>query len=244
MKLIDFIEQVALNGKSEAERAKLLCFFHYKENQQAAFSMAEILQILEYGGYNRPNPSRLKDKLLKGKEKAMLLSKSRKGALEFIPTILQSLDKEYAAMWKDSETIVSDSELIEEIKFCGKRNYLDRLIKQINHSYKNNCFDACAVLMRRLFEILIISSFQNLNIEDEIKDGSGGYLELKSLVKKIQNSTVLKIARVKNDFDSIREVGNYSAHGFTYTAGKKDIDDISRTYRVMLEELFNKSGLM
>lgn len=98
--------------------------------------------------------------------------------------------------------------------------------------------------MRRLFEILIVSSYQNFNIEDEIKDLTGNYVELKSLVKKVQNSTVLKIGRIKNDFDSIREVGNYSAHGFTYTAGKKDIDDISRTYRVMLEELYNKSGLL
>lgn len=244
MKLIDFIEQMDINSKSELGRATLLCFFSYKETQCCFFTMSDISGLMEHSGYSRPNTSRLKEKLTKGKGKVMLLSKINKGALEFIPAVLQGLENEIGTIWNDTEIIISSSELIEEAKFCGKRNYIDRLIKQINHCYKNNCFDACAVLMRRLFEILIVSSYQNFNIEDEIKDSTGNYVELKSLVKKVQNSTILKIGRIKNDFDSIREVGNYSAHGFTYTAGKKDIDDISRTYRVMLEELYNKSGLL
>ncbi len=244
MKLIEFIEKTNLNSRNEAERAKLLCFYQCKENSCCYFEMTQISELLEHCGYSKPNTSRLKDKLLKGKDKAMLLSKKNKGMLEFVPAILQGLEQEMDDMWNDTETVVSSSELIDEVKFYGKRNYLDRLIKQINHTYANNCFDACAVLMRRLFEILIISSFQHCNIEDEIKDSDGNYLELKNLVKKIQNNTVLKLGRVKKDFNNIREVGNYSAHGFTYTAGKKDIDDISRTYRVMLEELYNKSGLL
>ena len=46
------------------------------------------------------------------------------------------------------------------------------------------------------------------------------------------------------EFDSFRKVGNFSAHNITYTAGIKDIDDIKLNYRVMLEELYNKAGLM
>ncbi len=33
MKLIEFIEQMDLNSKSELGRAMLLCFFNYKETQ-------------------------------------------------------------------------------------------------------------------------------------------------------------------------------------------------------------------
>ena len=46
------------------------------------------------------------------------------------------------------------------------------------------------------------------------------------------------------EFDSFRMIGNFSAHNITYTAGKKDIDDIKLNYRVMLEELYNKAGLL
>jgi hypothetical protein len=135
--------------------------------------------------------------------------------------------------------------LIDETKFCGKRGYLDRIIQQINHAYSHNCYDACAVLMRRLFEILLVLSYQNLGIEEEIKDSSNsGYIMLEGIVKNAINNSTLKLSRIKNDFEKFRVIGNFSAHNITYTAGKKDIDDIKIVYRVMLEELFNKSGLI
>ena len=68
-----------------------------------------------------------------------------KTSLEFIPTAFQELENQYSDLWEDSETILSESELIDEKKFCGKLNYLNRLIQQINHSYANNCYDAAAV---------------------------------------------------------------------------------------------------
>lgn len=165
--------------------------------------------------------------------------------LEFIPAVFQSLEKDLGSLWIDTSTIESKSELIDESKFCKKRNYLDRLIIQINHSYANNCYDATAVLMRRLFEVLLVLSYQNLGIDNEIKDSSGnGYLMLDGIVKNAKNNQTLKLSRIKNEFDVFRMIGNFSAHNITYTAGKKDIDDIKLHYRVMLEELYNKAGLI
>lgn len=146
---------------------------------------------------------------------------------------------------KATITIDSDSELIDEQKFVGKRKYLDQLIYQINHSYANNCYDAAAVLMRRLFEVLLVLSYQNYGIDDQIKDSTGkGYIMLDGIVKNAKNNQILKISRIKSEFDTFRMVGNFSAHNITYTAGKKDIDDIKLNYRVMLEELYSKAGLI
>lgn len=144
----------------------------------------------------------------------------------------------------DNTTIESSSELIDEEKFCGKRDFLDKLIKQVNHSYINNCYDAAAVLMRRIFEVLLVLSYQNLGIDNEIKDASGnGYVMLERIVSNAKGNATLKLSRIKNEFDTFRVVGNFSAHNITYTAGKKDIDDIKLNYRVMLEELYSKAGL-
>ena len=99
--------------------------------------------------------------------------------------------------------------------------------------------------MRRLFEVLLVLSYQNLGIDNEIKDSSGnGYLMLDGIVKNAKNNQTLKLSRIKNEFDVFRMIGNFSAHNITYTAGKKDIDDIKLHYRVMLEELYNKAGLI
>lgn len=159
--------------------------------------------------------------------------------------MLQSLDKSYSRFWDDTETVESNSELLEEAKFCGKRNYLDRLIRQINNTYTNHCYDACAVLMRRLFEVLLVLAYQHHNIDDQIKDASGnGYIMLEGIVSNAKNNATLKFSRIKKEFDIFRMVGNFSAHSISYTAGVKDIDDIKLNYRVMTEELFTKAGLM
>ncbi len=245
MKILDFIESVDLMDKTELERAKLLCFYQYKETGELQFSMLTISSLMEQCGFSTPNSSRLKSKLSSGKTKVMLTLKSSNNSLEFIPATLQHLERELGGLWNDTVTIESSSEVIDETKFCGKRKYIDKLIFQINHSYAFNCFDACAVLMRRLFEIMLILSYQKLGIDNEIKDASGsGYIMLDGIVSNAKNNTTLKLSRIKNEFDTFRRVGNFSAHNITYTAGKKDIDDIKLNYRVMLEELYNKAGLI
>lgn len=245
MQLFDFIELTNLNSCIETERAKLLCFYHYKKTGESRFGISLISDLMRNCGFNTPNHSRLKEKLIKGKNKTFLTVKESKNEFEFIPVILQGLEIEYCEKFANSEKIESSSEIIDEIKFCGKRNYIDKLIVQINHSYAHNCYDACAVLMRRLFEVLLVLSYQTLGIDNEIKDSSGtGYIMLDGIVKRAKDNKVLKLSRIKNEFDTFRKVGNFSAHNITYIAGKKDIDDIKLNYRVMLEELYNKAGLM
>lgn len=245
MKIIDFIEKMELNNKPENEKAKLLCFYHYKECGETLFSMTQISNFMLQCGFNAPNTSRLKCKLINGVGKSFQISKTNSSMLEFIPVVFQRLEKDLGNLWSDTYTIESNSEFIDETKFCNKRNHLDRLIIQINHSYANNCYDAVAVLMRRLFEVLLVLSYQNLGIDNEIKDSSGnGYLMLEGIVNNAKNNQTLKLSRIKKEFDTFRMVGNFSAHNITYTAGKKDIDDIKLNYRVMLEELYNKAGLL
>ena len=243
MKLLDYKRAVELDANNQINRAVLLCYFHYKSTGEQVFEMKGIQELFSDAGYKQINNSRVKKYLLD--KKLMRIPKGMKTSLEFVPTILQELEQKYSSLWADTDTITSESELIDENKFGGKRGFLTRLIKQINHSYANNCYDATAVLMRRLFEVLLVLSYQNLGIDNQIKDSSGsGYIMLESIVKNAKNNQGLKLSRIKNEFDTFRMVGNFSAHSITYTAGRKDIDDIKINYRVMLEELYNKAGLL
>ena len=47
---------------------------------------------------------------------------------------------------------------------------------------------------------------------------------------------------VEQQYDKIRDIGNFSAHGITYIASEKDINDIKLKYRVAIEEIFDKAG--
>ena len=175
----------------------------------------------------------------------MRIIKGMQSTLEFIPTVLQELESLHASLWHDTESIESNSELIDESKFCGKRGFLNKLIKQINHSYSHNCYDACAVLMRRLFEVLLVLTYQKTGNEAAILKPDGTHLMLEGIVKDaVQNKGLGIPARISRNFDAFREVGNNSAHSITYTAGQKDITDIQRDYRVMMEDLYNRAGLL
>lgn len=245
MKIIDFIDILKINEKNEAEKATLLCFYHSKEGDELEFSLSRIASIMIDSGYNAPNTSRLKEQLIKGKNKAFIVKRNSCITLSFVPAVYQRIEQEIGYLWENDEEIELEGTLIDENKFCGKRNYLDKLIFQINHSYENNCYDAAAVLMRRLFELLLIMAYQNIGIDNEIKDPNGsGYKMLDGIVKNAIGNSKLKLSRIKMDFDSFRLVGNNSAHGIFYIAGKKDIDDIKIKYRVMLEEHYNKAGLI
>ena len=245
MQLLKFMEIVDLAAKPEVERAKLICFYHFKEDGKSIFTVPNIAAWMEECSFSKPNTSRLKKNLITGKGKAFLVSKSDKNAIEFVPAILQTLERDYGALWEDTLTINSHDELIEEAKFCGKRPFLDRLIQQINFTYGHNCYDACAVLMRRLFEVLLVLTYQNKGVEADITKSDGSHKMLEGIVKDAVQNTALGIpTRISKNFEAFREVGNNSAHSITYTAGKLDIDKISRDYRVMMEDLYNRAGLI
>ena len=243
MKIYMYKTEVALDSQKQLDKAVLLCYYHLKETGETLFDMAGVQDLFSDAGYSSINTSRVKKDLIE--KKKMRIAKGMKNTMEFVPAVLQELDTKYCTLWNDTVQVESSSELIDETKFCGKRGYLDQLIKQINCSYKNHCYDACAVLMRRLLEVMLVLSYQNLGIDDEIKDKTGnGYLMLEGIVNNAKNNTTLKLSRIKSELDTFRKVGNFSAHNITYTAGVKDIDDIKLNYRVMLEELFSKSGLI
>ncbi len=99
--------------------------------------------------------------------------------------------------------------------------------------------------MRRLFEVLLVLAYQNKGIEAAITKPDGSHKMLEGIVKDaVQNKALGIPTRISKNFDAFREVGNNSAHSITYTAGKLDIDNIARDYRVMMEDLYNRAGLM
>ena len=241
MKLIEFMEKTNISAQSQADQAALLCYFHLKNTGESCFDMQAIGTLFSDAGLKSINATRVKNTLIKNSK--MRLVEGLMNTLVFNTVTIESYDRLYASWW--SNYIDSSSELLDETKFCGKRGYLDSLIQQINCSYKEHCYDACAVIMRRLFEVLLIMSYQNLKIDNEIKDKSGeSYLMLDPIINNAINNKTLNLSRIKKEFDTIRKVGNFSAHNIYYKASVKDIDDIKLSYRVAIEELYNKAGLL
>lgn len=240
MEIHQFINVVDLQSKTEIEKVKIIAFYDSYTKQQPDFDLNEVFDLLQSIGHPISNHSRLKGYLAKSKEFKKSNSKEK---YMIVPTVRQKLQNEYAKILNNEEEILSSNEVLDPNLFLGKRGFLDRLIKQINNCYSNNCFDACAVLMRRVFEIALILAYENTGVESEIKI-NGDYVMLERIVANAIQNTTLHISRSRNEYDAIRDLGNFAAHKIHFNTRKSDIDNIKQTYRVCLEELYYLAGLL
>jgi hypothetical protein len=136
-----------------------------------------------------------------------------------------------------SEEIHTNDTILPHSLIESTRGYIETLGKQINASYNNNIFDGCAVLMRRLLEILLIHSYEECGKLNEISENDG----LRNLSYIINYTTSNKPFRLAKEsletLDDFRQLGNFSAHKIQYNARRKDIENIKLKYRVTIEEL-------
>ena len=205
------------------------------------FSIDDVLSCFEKLHFSKPNISRLKRNIKGSKE---IVSASSSNKLKLHARKITAMDAEYPQIKEKSEEIVSDDVILPSALFQGTRGYVESLSRQINASYDHNIFDGCAVLMRRLLEILLIHSYENLGIESEIKDSNDNYKMLNHIVTNAKANNKLSLSRnTKDAIDDFRVVGNFSAHKIFYNAKRKDISKISSEYRAAIEELLYKSGI-
>lgn len=240
MTLTAFLSEADFSRQSELRRVLLLAFYFFRKDEAETFSLDEISESLAKLGYAKPNKARLKTNLKKSK----LFVSASGDRYRIHPAAIEALDSEFPDLSRKSEEIVSFNSIIPESLLQEKRSFISHLIKQINASYENNIFDGCAVLMRRLLEILLILSYEAKKMEQKIQDESGHYKMLNPIIDDAINNKVLGLSRnTKDCLDTFRKLGNFSAHKIYYNASKKTVEQVILDYRAAIEELLYKSEL-
>jgi hypothetical protein len=126
----------------------------------------------------------------------------------------------------------------------GTRPYIERVVMQANGAYEHQWYDACAVMIRRLTETLIIELYEAKKRQSEIQDSDNNYLMLSKLVDKIINDKSWSLGReTKQALPLLKSLGDRSAHNRHYIAKKSDIDKVTHGLRVAVDDFLNLSGL-
>jgi hypothetical protein len=127
---------------------------------------------------------------------------------------------------------------------AGTRGYIESVAYQVNRTYESTCYDACAVMIRRLIETLIIEVFEAKGIADRIKDSAGDYLSLRDLISKMLSEQSLSLTRnMKKALPELKDVGDKSAHSRYFNAVRDDIDRLTPQVRLAVQELLAVAGL-
>lgn len=241
MKVEHFSSLADLVNKSEIQKVEHLAFYLLENKDQPEFTVKDLAGILVALGFAQPNVARLKAAI----KKSSTFNKGTKNDFfRLSAKAIKSLRNDYPNL-SESEEIMSDDSLIPEILFNEiRRQYLVKAVQQINSTYENNLFDACALMMRRLLEILLIHCFEAKNVGDRVKDDEGNYQNLKTLINKAKTFSEIPLSNdVKKDMDSFRELGNLSAHRVRYNCRRDDIRTLRVEYRAVIEELLYVSEL-
>lgn len=120
----------------------------------------------------------------------------------------------------------------------GTRGYIERIVTQVNATYEHGCFDACAVMIRRLLETLIIEAYEHHGMAEEIKDKGGNFLYLSELVSKAVAQKNWNLGRnSKRALNDLKAVGDRSAHSRRFIAHRADIERAIPKLRDAVQEL-------
>ena len=124
------------------------------------------------------------------------------------------------------------------------RNYLEIIANQINGPYEKGWYDACAVMMRRLVETLIIELFEARGRSSAIKDGSGNYVRLDALIGRAIGEGSWNLHRdTRQVLKKVKQLGDNSAHSHRFNAHRTDIDNIQLGFRTAVQDLIRLAGM-
>ena len=224
--------------KLKSELAIGFVWLHYKLHETELCTIEQINQYFVDAHLSKYNSTRLKDALRKSKD----ILTERTG---YRPSrkLIETLDQEFNYLLQRSEEIVCDEMILPLSLYSNTRGYIESMAKQINASYEYNIFDGCAVLMRRLMEILLIHTYEANGLSDDIVEEKG-YKNLNVIIKDIIDKKRFNLQKqTKDSLNKIRELGNLSAHKIQYTTKKQYIDEVITEYRVIIEELLFRSNI-
>src|SRR5206468_1835173 len=99
------------------------------------------------------------------------------------------------------------------------RQYLERVVLQLNASYDTGLFDCCAVMCRRLLETLIIEVYEAAGRADELKGADSHFIMFAGLLAKLEKDKAFNLGR--NSLQGLRDfkaLGDLSAHNRRFNA--------------------------
>lgn len=150
-----------------------------------------------------------------------------------------------AQLGPPEEGLIATSQSVIVISLVrGTRGYIERVANQINGTYENGWYDACAVMIRRLIETLIIEAFEHHGISARIQNAGGDFLYLRDLIDRTLAEKAWNLGRnAKQALPKLKDIGDKSAHSRRYIAQRGDIQPLLTDIRTVVQELIYIAAL-
>ncbi len=132
--------------------------------------------------------------------------------------------------------IVTDAFIDPEI-FRDCPTFISFLVPQINGCWDRGWFEACALVVRRMLETLIIHLYEKRGWASEIKTNEG-YMKLQNLVDKVCGDGRVGLGkRPKEGLGHLKIIGDVAAHDYRVRVRKSDLERRRTELRLACERL-------
>lgn len=235
-----FKKDTGLEALTVKEKAELIVY--YNQEKDNFLTLEELMVEFAKFGLNTPKNSRLREYLSKSKTVVRHADRKR---YRIDSRQISNLRSKYPIDSLSTEASPIDHSILPPEIYHGSRGYVVKLANQINVSYEVAAYDGCAVLMRRLLEVLLVTLYEKEKIRQEIEsDQQGSLKNLSAIIQDTLSNKRFDLSKPSRDvIDNYRVIGNLSAHRIQYNYNRSEIDKIKGDYRVLIEELLYKSGL-
>jgi hypothetical protein len=143
-----------------------------------------------------------------------------------------------------SPTITDEPVLPKAVVTPAGKSYLVSVVIQANACHTARCYDACAVMVRKLVEILIIELYESAANESEIKNSDGDYLMLSGLIDNVLKAPHWSLARdTKSTLPKVKALGDRAAHNRRFLAKSGDLQNVLPGLRVIVDDLLHLAKL-
>ena len=152
---------------------------------------------------------------------------------------------------KDDHCLITLPDLKLNSKKGLSSKLIPQLIKEANYNYDLRLYNSCALICRRICEILVIEALEKYNNgkndSDKIKiEGENGYLGFGYLIGQFKNckfSGVKKDKHIQECLDNVKKYGDIGAHHKFRLVEEKDIKDyIKPDIKPLIESLLHIGG--
>ncbi|SHN46082.1 hypothetical protein [Chitinophaga sp. CF418] len=125
--------------------------------------------------------------------------------------------------------------------FENTRGYLLMIAKQACACYDAGLYDACAVMTRKLVEVLIIEAFETHRTTSKITGTNGYYYYLSDLITELlAEKNCWNVGRnARTSIPNLKSMGDQSAHNRRYFVQSVEINKIKGDLRIVIEELLH-----
>ena len=182
-------------------------------------------------------PAYLKNNIKRGKSKTKFIFQN--GLYHLERSYKKELEKTLPSQPTIKIIVPTDSYFPTSL-FENTRGYLQKIATQAAKCYDLGLYDACAVMTRKLLEVLIIETFERHKISDNIKAANGHFYYLSDLIDKLLSEKTWNIGRnAKISIPSLKKMGDQSAHNRRYFVQETEINKLKDDLRTVLEELIH-----